>query len=218
MGNDMPCKIVGIGTIQLRMHDGVIRTLTEVRHVPDLKNNLISVGVLDSKSFKCNVKNGVMEIKRGSTLVMRGFKKGNLYMLQGSTSSISESISVAEKNIPDLTYLWHMRLGHMSERGMMILSKQQLLGNHTVKELRFYDHCIFGKEHRIKFPKAQHSTKSTLDYIHSDCWGPSQVPSLGGGRYFLSIIDEYSRMTWIFIMKHKNQAFICFMEWKVLME
>nr|KYP35897.1 Retrovirus-related Pol polyprotein from transposon TNT 1-94 [Cajanus cajan] len=105
MGNDMPCKIVGIGTIQIRMHDGVIRTLIEVRHVPDLKKNLIFVGVLDFKGFKCNVKNGVMEIKRGSTVVMRGFKKGNLYMLQGSTSSISESVSVAEKNIPDLTYL-----------------------------------------------------------------------------------------------------------------
>nr|KYP69064.1 Retrovirus-related Pol polyprotein from transposon TNT 1-94 [Cajanus cajan] len=149
---------------------------------------------------------------------MRGFKKGNLYMLQGSTSSISESVSVAKKNIHDLTYLWHMRLGHMSERGMMILSRQQLLGNHTVKELRFYEQCVFGKQHRIKFPKAQHSTKSTLDYIHSDCRGPSQVPSLGGGRYFLSIIDNYSRMTWIFIMKHKNQAFRCFKEWKILME
>nr|KYP69055.1 Retrovirus-related Pol polyprotein from transposon TNT 1-94 [Cajanus cajan] len=161
-----------------------------------------------------------MEIKRGSTVVMRGFKKGNLYMLQGSTSSISESVSVAEKNIPDLSYLWHTRLGHLSERGMMImiLSKQKLLGNHTVKELRFYEHFVFGKQHRIKFPKARHSTKSTLDYIHSDCWGPSQLPSLGRGMYFLSIMDDYSRMTWIFIMKHKNQAFKCFKEWKILME
>nr|KYP38721.1 Retrovirus-related Pol polyprotein from transposon TNT 1-94 [Cajanus cajan] len=51
MGNDMACKTIGIRTIQIKMHDGVIRTLTEVRHVPDLKKNLISVGVLDTKGF-----------------------------------------------------------------------------------------------------------------------------------------------------------------------
>nr|KYP59920.1 Retrovirus-related Pol polyprotein from transposon TNT 1-94 [Cajanus cajan] len=111
-----------------------------------------------------------------------------------------------------------MRLGHMSERGMMVLSKQKLLRDHTVKELKFCEHCVLGKHHRIKFPKAQHTTKSTLDYVHSNCWGPSRVPSLGGGRYFLSIIDDYSRMTWIFIMKHKNQAFKYFKEWKILVE
>nr|KYP59893.1 Retrovirus-related Pol polyprotein from transposon TNT 1-94 [Cajanus cajan] len=218
MGNDMACKTISIGTIQIKMHDGVIRTLTEVRHVPDLKKNLISVGVLDTKGFKCNVEGGVMEINKGSTIVIRGIKKGNLYMLQGSTNLISESISVADKHTLDLTRLWHMRLGHMSERGMMVLSKQKLLRDHTVKELKFCEHCVLGKHHRSKFPKAQHTTKSTLDYVHSNCWGPSRVPSLGGGRYFLSIIDDYSRMTWIFIMKHKNQAFKYFKEWKILVE
>nr|KYP38714.1 Retrovirus-related Pol polyprotein from transposon TNT 1-94 [Cajanus cajan] len=212
MGNDMACKTIGIRTIQIKMHDGVIRTLTEVRHVPDLKKNLISVGVLDTKGFKCNVEGEAMEISKGSIVVIRGINKGNLYMLQGSTNSISESISVTDKHTPDLTHLWYMLLGHMSERGMMVLSKQQLLGDHIIKELKFCEHCVFGKYHRIKFPKAQHTTKSTLDYVHSDYWGPSRVPSLGGGRYFLSIIDDYSRMTWIFIMKHKNQAFKYFKE------
>ena len=81
MGNDVPCKTVGISPIQIKMHDGVIRTLIEVCHVPELKKNLISVGVLDSKRFECSAEGGVMEIRKGSFVVMRGIKKGNLYIL-----------------------------------------------------------------------------------------------------------------------------------------
>lgn len=44
MDNGIPCKILGIGTVKIKMHDGVLRTLTSVRHVPDLKMNLISLG------------------------------------------------------------------------------------------------------------------------------------------------------------------------------
>ena len=52
MGNDVSCKTIGIGTIKIKMHDGIIRTLTEVRHVLELKKNLISIGIMDGKGFK----------------------------------------------------------------------------------------------------------------------------------------------------------------------
>ncbi|XP_020243104.1 uncharacterized protein LOC109821325 [Asparagus officinalis] len=48
MGNNHAYKTVGLGDIKIRMHDGVVRTLTDVRHVPDLQKNLISVGASDS--------------------------------------------------------------------------------------------------------------------------------------------------------------------------
>lgn len=51
MGNGAQCKVVGKGTIKIKTHDGVVRTLTSVRHVPELKRNLISLGTLES--FGC---------------------------------------------------------------------------------------------------------------------------------------------------------------------
>jgi hypothetical protein len=48
MGNDFPCKIVGVGSIQINKHDGYVINLTYVRHVPEIRKNLISFGVLDS--------------------------------------------------------------------------------------------------------------------------------------------------------------------------
>ena len=74
-------------------------------------------------------------------------------------------------------------------------------------KLPFCEHCIFGKSTRLKFTRAVHSTIGILNYVHSDLWGPSRHPTLGGGRYFLSIIDDFSRKVWIYILKSKYEAF-----------
>jgi len=217
MANGSVCNIVGIGSISFRTHKGQLCTIQEVRHVPLLTNNLLSLSTLDSKGFSFKGEGGYLNVYKGSDVVLRGVKQGSLYVLQGST--VTGSIAVASAvNDADQTRLWHMRLAHMSERGMQILSKEDLLGGHKLKNLEFCEHCIFGKLHRSKFPKAVHRTKGTLDYVHADCWGPSRVESLCGHRYFLSIIDDYSRMTWVFTMRHKGDAFSRFREWKTLVE
>jgi hypothetical protein len=56
MGNDATCTIIGMGTIKIKMSNGVVRTIEEVRHIPDMKKNLISLnlislGTLDSKRY-----------------------------------------------------------------------------------------------------------------------------------------------------------------------
>ena len=87
---------------------------------------------MDGKGFKRSTENGVMKIQKGTTMVMKGIKRGNLDILQGTTCIDDDLVVVASKSnksIPDLTQLWHMRLGHMSEKGLMRLQKQQLLGN-----------------------------------------------------------------------------------------
>ncbi|GJW20938.1 retrovirus-related pol polyprotein from transposon TNT 1-94 [Tanacetum coccineum] len=169
--------------------------------------------------FKYTSENGVLRVSKGALVVMKATKgTSSLYTLQGETITSSASVSCTEKSNSDLTKLWHMRLGHMSEKGMVILSKRGLLDNHKVANLEFCEHCVMGKQKRVSFSKAIHQTKGTLDYLHADCWGPSRVPSLGGARYFLSIIDDFSRMTWVFMMKHKSEAFEKFKHWKILIE
>ena len=62
MKNNMPYKIIGIGSIKIRMHDGIVRTLSNVRHVSDLKKNLISLGTLDSNGYKFSAEGGVLRV------------------------------------------------------------------------------------------------------------------------------------------------------------
>ena len=63
MGNDVPCKFVSIGSAEIKMHDGVVRILTEVHHVLELKKNLVFVGAMDLEGFSCCVEGGVMQIR-----------------------------------------------------------------------------------------------------------------------------------------------------------
>jgi transposase InsO family protein len=80
------------------------------------------------------------------------------------------------------------------------------------------EHCVFGKHKRVKFNTSPHSNKGILDYVHSDLWGPSRKPSLGGARYMLTIIDDYSRKAWSYFLKDKSEVFSAFKEWKTMVE
>ena len=77
---------------------------------------------------------------------------------------------------------------------------------------------MFDKHKRVKFNTSTHTSKGILDYVHSDLWGPSRKPSLGGARYMLTIIDDYSRKIWPYFLKDKSEVFSTFKEWKVMIE
>ncbi|KAH9717203.1 hypothetical protein KPL71_021739 [Citrus sinensis] len=205
MGNNSVCKVVGIGTVSLKMYYGMVRDLTQVRHVPELKRNLISIGMLDQTGCVIKAKNWILKVVRGSIVIMKGTKQNGLYA------------SVTEKS-EDKARLWHLRLGHMSERGLKELQKKRVFGSDKLNSLGFCEDCILGKASSLKFESAVHSTKKKLAYIHSDLWGPAQVDSLGGCRYFLSFIDDYSRMVWVYVLKTKDEVLERFKRWKILVE
>ena len=82
MGNDISCKVVGIGSIRIKMFDGTVKILTDVRHVPELRKNLIYLGVSDTGGYKIIVQGGVMKVYKGILLVMKVKKVDNLFMLK----------------------------------------------------------------------------------------------------------------------------------------
>ena len=116
-----------------------------------------------------------MQIRRKwKSMVMQGTKQGNLYILQGFTMicsifDVSQSGSHASNGSFDNS-LWHLCLGHVSEKGLDILNKQGLLGNQKVEPLMFGEHCIYGKQHQTKLPKVAHTTKIMLHCVHFDSW------------------------------------------------
>ncbi|CAL0308086.1 unnamed protein product [Lupinus luteus] len=80
MGNDTQCKVAGIGTIQIKTHDGVLRTLANVRYIPDLKRNLISLGTLESLGCRYSVEGGVLKILKGALVLLKVNRIGSLYV------------------------------------------------------------------------------------------------------------------------------------------
>ena len=64
MGDDHPCNVEGIGTIHIKMFDGILRELKEVRYVPQLKRNLISIGALEILCLEVSIKDDVLKMTK----------------------------------------------------------------------------------------------------------------------------------------------------------
>jgi 5'-3' exoribonuclease 2 len=95
MGDSTPRKIVGIGSIQIKMSDGVIRTLTNVRHIPTMTRNLISLSTLDLKGYRYSAGGGVMNVSIGSLVVMKGdLKSANLWPRSAGCWLVAEADSL----------------------------------------------------------------------------------------------------------------------------
>ena len=67
--------------------------------------------------------------------------------------------------------------------------------------------CPLAKHARTPFPLSTISSSKCFDLIHCDIWGPFTISSFTGAKYFLAIVDDYSRCTWTYLMHFKYEAF-----------
>ena len=109
-------------------------------------------------------------------------------------------------------------MGHAGEKALQTLAKQGLLKGANSCKLEFCEHCVLGKQTRVKFGSTIHNMKGILNYVHSDVWGPTKVASLGGMHYFVTFLDDYSRKVWVYLMKRKNEVLDAFLKWKKMVE
>lgn len=129
-----------------------------------------------------------------------------------------ESTSAAISVQNDKSHIWHKRLGHISDKGLQILNKLGAFGKDNIEKLSFCDYCILGKHNRLHFLPRMHKSVSILEYLHTDLWGLASVITHTGFKYFLSIIDDFSRKNWTFLLKSKSDTFGMFKNWKTLIE
>ncbi|KAH9689118.1 Integrase catalytic domain-containing protein [Citrus sinensis] len=190
------------------MFDGTIRTIGEVRHVNSLKIYYLW--------DKTHVKNGIMKIVKGALVLMKAEKiDANLFMLKGET--LHEADACVASNGEESTMMWHLKLGRMSEQGLKILFERKLLPGLKSVSLPFCEHCVISKWHRLKFSRSIARNKCILNLIHSDVWKSSDI-SMGGAKYMVTFIDDYSRRCWVFPIKKKSDVFPVFKEYKARVE
>jgi transposase InsO family protein len=118
--------------------------------------------------------------------------------------------------------LWHRRLGHLNFDHIIKLRK-----NRAVKDLskisKPYESvckpCQIEKLTRTQFKSKNFpSTEKPLQLVHMDLCGPSRKEGIGKEKYFMLIIDDYSRLTWVAFLKEKSEAFEKFKVFKALTE
>ena len=82
----------------------------------------------------------------------------------------------------------------------------------------FCEHRLHGKQNQVSIQYTGTRATEVLELIHSDVFGPTPTPSIGGSRYYVSFIDDFLRYSWIYFIKSKSDVFEKFREFKVLVE
>ncbi|KAG8474630.1 hypothetical protein CXB51_031256 [Gossypium anomalum] len=150
MRNDSSSKVIGISTVKIRIHDGTIKTLLDVRYVPDLQKNLILLSILDLKGCRINIEWSGIKVSRGALILLKGKRTGSLYSLEGSTvtGEIGRPLSFIESKS---TRLERRQLGHRREKGMTVLLKR---GSPLDAGFETLGHCVRENQTWVSFDLA----------------------------------------------------------------
>ena len=202
--------IAGIGDVKI----SPLMTLKNVLHVPKLSTNLISIHKLTQDLYYTVIFHNnycIFQDKDSGRMIGRAREKDGLYYLETpSQNSLPYSLSSLSLEQPSLSsikekiWLHHNRLGHPSFRIIKILFPSLFKGL-SVEDFHC-EVCELAKHKRVPFPIYNKSSSVPFYLIHSDIWDPSTIPNVSGARWFVSFIDDYTHVTWIFSLKHKSDV------------
>jgi hypothetical protein len=221
MGDDTVLEAVGKGNIKATMQMGgklSHATITQVFHVPKMKNSFISVSKLISEGFKVEFdKDGYKVNNARRVVVVEARRDKNLYLL--NVKVCKDTMHIAN-SLDEGAMLWRERLGHLNMARLKELDA--MVDGMNLKEVPLHhvcEACIEGKHQRTFFPKDEATRASKLlELVHSDVCEPMKTTSCGGARYFVTFIDDFSRKTHVYLLKAKGEVFDKFKEYKALVE
>ena len=112
--------------------------------------------------------------------------------------------------------MWNFRLGHPSYAKLSLLNNlvSVLPANKTI----CYDICHFSKQKRLSFPTSHHVSHCVFDLVHCDLWGAISIATIEGYKFFLTIMDEYSRCTWVYLLKSKSETLALIQQFSIMVE
>ena len=102
------------------------------------------------------------------------------------------------------TLIWHYRLGHLSDERLRVLRTQYPFI--SSEKIHLCDICNSAKQKKLPFTLSTSKTAVVFYLIHMDIWGPCSINSMQGFRYFLTVVDDFSRYTWIFPLTCKIRS------------
>lgn len=209
MPNGDQAPIISTGNLPL----SPIIYLKNVLGVPSCKVDLMSVSRV-TRDLNCSVTFFphwcvLQDLMTGMTIGLGKQRDGLYYlvaMAANKTHHPAQSVHTikATSSQNTSTILWHRRLGHLSSSRLDFMSKTLL--HFPLEPNNNCDVCALARQTRLPFSTSSTSSVKPFELIHCDIWGPFKVPSLSGAKYFLTVVDDFSRFTWVFLMHHKNET------------
>lgn len=185
------------------------KTISNVLCIPDFRYNLLSVSKI-TRELNCSVNFFpefciFQDLLSGKVLEI-GREKEGLYLMKhivnGRHNKRPIRGLIATRNKVDV--LWHRRMGHASVNAMQkLLDVDHIVCKQAIDKCEI---CPLAKHTRIPFSVSETKTAAIFDLLHLDVWGPFHVQTVDGYRLFLTIVDDYSRMTCVCLLKPKNDV------------
>ena len=161
---------------------------------------------------KTHVENGIIKIAEGALILLKAEKiETNLFILKRKT--LQEVDACVASNEEESVMMWHLKLGHMSEQDLKIISERKLLIGLKSVNLPFREHYVISKQHSLKFSKSVTISKCISDLVYSDVWKSSDI-LMEGVKYLVTFIDDYFRRCWVYLIKKMSKVFLVFKEFK----
>jgi hypothetical protein len=205
-GDTGKSEVIGIGNISITDH----QSLSNVLLVDSLSYNLLSVSQLCGMGYDSLFTNVDVKIlkREDSSIAFTGRLKGKLYLVDFTTSKVTHKTCLVAKS--DKGWLWHRRLAHVGIRNLAKLQNDNhIIGltNVMFKKDRICGACQAEKQHGVPHqPKNVATTKRPLELLHMDLFGPVAYISIGGSKYGLVIVDDFSRFTWVLFLSDKGET------------
>ena len=207
-----PASAAGRGTVMIEFNvDGkkFQHRMRDVLHVPEAPNCLLSVARFEESGGTVYFKKGKCYLHtKNDQLVGHGARRDRLYLMDAQAKVVQEYAQITRvgKSWND----WHRRFGHVGIGSLEIIAQKNLAEGFEVDTTiasRTCDACIQAKQTVRPFPQeAEGRSKIPGERIFSDVWGKARTRSLEGAEYFISFIDDATRMVTVMFMKVKSEA------------
>ena len=155
MGNNTYSDVFGEGNCRLSIN-GIVVILSNVLYIPNVRRNLISVFVLDKKGYEIRLKFGRVTICKGN-VKLKGVRIDDMYALDNNI--FNKDLVCYYSIVLDSSYLWHLRLGHISKNKIERMSKTGILPNLNIENFDVCESCIKGKMIAKTFTKHWQSSE-----------------------------------------------------------
>ncbi|GJS30316.1 zinc finger, CCHC-type containing protein [Tanacetum coccineum] len=218
-GNETRVRIEGKGTIVFQCKNGEHRKLQEVYYIPDLCSNIISLGQLSECGDEIKIKEPFLWVrdKTGRLLMKVQRSPNRLYKIE--LEEVRSMCLLAQ--ISDPTWLWHARLGHLNFGALKTMSDKKIVEGMPKMfiPLQLCEGCLVGKQTRNSYPtQTTYRASKRLELVHGDLCGPITPPTPTGNRYFMLLVDDYSRVMWVYLLKTKDEALEVFKNFRKKVE
>src|SRR5688572_28583818 len=199
-------KVKGLGKIAISNE----HSISNVFLVESLGYNLLSVSQLCNMGYNCLFTNIDVSVFRRSdgSLAFKGVLDGKLYLVDFAKEEAGLDACLIAKT--SMGWLWHRRLAHVGMKNLhKLLKGEHVIGltNVHFEKDRPCAACQAGKQvggaHHIKNVM---TTSRPLELLHMDLFGPVAYLSIGGSKYGLVIVDDFSRFTWVFFLQDKSET------------